>query len=198
MTVCAYDYYQNRVISQMNFSHYETEPVGLAVELVNTDETDLDGIGDLAELKVFLGRFDDLRPPNLAPTGEEDLIRIHRLRDRLREVFDAPDEATAVEYLNSILDQNPALPRLSAHDGEPHLHYEPVTPTVSSWIGATTAMGLAGVMVEHGISRFGSCGASNCRDVFIDTTRNRSRLHCCNTCSTREAVAAYRRRQTTA
>jgi predicted RNA-binding Zn ribbon-like protein len=39
------------------------------------------------------------------------------------------------------------------------------------------------------------CHASNCRDVFVDTTRNRSRLHCCGTCSTREAVAAYRKRQ---
>lgn len=180
----------------MDFSHYDDAPVGLAIDLVNTDETDGDEIGDVSELELFLERFSDIRPSDLGPATSTDLTRIHSLRDTLREVFNAGDEATAVDRLNAILEQNPAQPRLSAHSGEPHLHYEPVEPTVSSWVGATTAMALAGVIVEHGISRFGSCGASNCRDVFVDTTRNRSRLHCCHTCSTREAVAAYRRRQT--
>ncbi len=181
----------------MDFSHYADAPVGLSIDLVNTDEMDGDEIADVSELEVFLERFSDIRPPDLAPATPTDLTRIYSLRDTLREVFNAGDETTAVDRLNSILDENPVLPRLSAHSGEPHLHYDPVEATVSSWVGAITAMGLASVVVEHGISRFGSCGASNCRDVFVDTTRNRSRLHCCHACSTREAVAAYRKRQTT-
>jgi predicted RNA-binding Zn ribbon-like protein len=180
----------------MDFSHYEEAPVGLAIDLVNTDEIEGDEIGDLAALTAFLDGFEDLRPPDLAPVTDADLTRIHAIRDSLREVFNAPDEATAADRLNSILAESPASPRLSTHSGEPHLHYDPVESDVSSWVGATAAMGLVGVIVEHGISRFGSCNASNCRDVFVDTTRNRSRLHCCHTCSTREAVAAYRKRQT--
>jgi predicted RNA-binding Zn ribbon-like protein len=65
-----------------------------------------------------------------------------------------------------------------------------------SWLGAITAMGLASVIVENGVERFGVCDSSGCNDVYIDTSRNRSRRHCSNTCSTREAVAAYRKRQT--
>ncbi|MGH8951018.1 MAG: ABATE domain-containing protein [Acidimicrobiia bacterium] len=170
----------------------------LAVELVNTDESDGDEIGTLAELEDFLSQFEHLRPPGTKPATETDLKKLHALRDRLRQVFDAPDEAAAVQHLNSILATNQAVPVLSLHDGAPHMHYEPVGTSVTSWVGAMTAMGLAGVVAEHGVSRFGSCQASSCRDVFVDTTRNRSRVHCCGTCSTREAVAAYRRRQTTA
>jgi len=180
----------------MNFSHYGDEPVELAVELVNTDESDGDEIGTVAELEDFLSRFEHLRPPGTKPATGPDLKELHALRDRLRQVFNAPDEASAVQHLNTILATNQAVPRLSLHDGAPHMHYGPVGTSVTSWVGAMTAMGLAGVVAEHGISRFGSCQASNCRDVFVDTTRNRSRVHCCGTCSTREAVAAYRRRQT--
>jgi predicted RNA-binding Zn ribbon-like protein len=179
----------------MDFSHYSDEPVELAVDLVNTDELDGDEIGDLSELTEFLGRYESLHSLDMKNASVTDLAEIHALRDVLREVFGAPDEASAVGHLNAILAENDAIPRLSLHSGRPHLHFEPVGSSVSSWVGAITAMGLAGVVVDHGISRFGSCQASNCRDVFVDTSRNRSRTHCCGNCSTREAVAAYRKRQ---
>lgn len=174
----------------MNFSHYNDLPAQMAVDLVNSDE-----ISDLAELEAFLDGYQDLRPPPGIAPSLFDPNAFHALQDRLREVFEAPDETVATERLNQILSENPAVPRLSMHDGHPHLHFEPIGNSLSSWVAAITALGLAGVMTEHGISRFGSCQASSCRDVFIDTTRNRSRIHCCSNCSTREAVAAYRRRQ---
>lgn len=179
----------------MHFSHYGAEPVELAVDLVNTDEADGDEIGTVPELEAFLGRFGAIRPEGTRPATEADLNEVHRLRDRLREVFDAPDEAAAVDQINAILADHRAVPRLTMHDGAPHMHYQPVEDSVTSWVGAMTAMGLAGIVAEHGVSRFGSCQASGCWDVFVDTTRNRSRIHCCSACSTREAVAAYRRRR---
>lgn len=178
----------------MDFSHYKDGPAGFAVDVVNTDEVGGDEIEDLERLEEFLTRFEQLRPPGLAPATDADLLAIRRIRDTLRQVFNAEDEPTATDRLDSILDEHPALARIVTHGDHPHLHYEPLEATVASWVGATTAMGLAGIMVEHGISRFGSCAAGNCRDVFVDTTRNRSRIHCCQACSTREAVAAYRRR----
>jgi predicted RNA-binding Zn ribbon-like protein len=84
---------------------------------------------------------------------------------------------------------------VSLHTGEPHLHFEPIGSSMSSWLGAVTAMGLAAVIVEDGVDRFGICGANDCEDVYVDTSKNRSRRHCSNTCSTREAVAAHRRRK---
>ncbi|HSO50384.1 MAG TPA: ABATE domain-containing protein [Acidimicrobiia bacterium] len=179
----------------MNFSHYGDGPVELAVDLVNTLETSGDEIGDLGGLGSFLSRHQDLDTSSLPPARDSDLDRIRALRSKLREVFEAPDEPTAAALLNDILAEHGAVARLSVHSGEPHLHFEPVGESVTSWLGAVSAMGLAGVVVDHGIERFGVCHASNCRDVFVDTTRNRSRLHCCGTCSTREAVAAYRKRQ---
>ncbi len=56
-------------------------------------------------------------------------------------------------------------------------------------------MGLAVVLVDHGMERFGVCASSTCEDVFVDSSRNRSRRHCSGTCNTRENVAAYRRRK---
>ncbi|HSK07637.1 MAG TPA: ABATE domain-containing protein [Acidimicrobiia bacterium] len=179
----------------MNFSHYNDRPAQLAVDLVNSDELNGDEISDLPELAAFLDRYRDLRPPLRPAPDLSDLTALHALRDRLREVFESSDETAATDRINQILSENPAIPRLSMHDGQPHLHFEPIGTSLSSWVAAITALGLAGVMAEHGISRFGSCQASNCRDVFIDTTRNRSRIHCCSNCSTREAVAAYRKRQ---
>ncbi|MGH8947281.1 MAG: ABATE domain-containing protein [Acidimicrobiia bacterium] len=167
----------------------------LAVDLVNTDELTGDEIATLDELATFLTRYEALLPTDTQPMTEKDLKKLHRLRDDLRAIFTAPDVATAVSHLNRILEKNSATPRVSMHDGEPHLHYEPVDAPMASWVGAIAAMGLAGVIVENGIGRFGTCSASNCRDVFVDTTRNRSRVHCCHNCSTREAVAAYRKRQ---
>jgi predicted RNA-binding Zn ribbon-like protein len=169
----------------------------MAVDLVNTDQTDRDVIGTVAELELFLQRFQDLQPPDAASATGSDLSEIRSLRDKLRLVFDSADEATAMGHLNDILAERGASARISMHDGNPHLHYEPMGSSVAAWMSAMTAMSLAGVLVEHGVSRFGSCGASTCRDVFIDTTRNRSRIHCGSNCSTREAVAAYRRRQAT-
>ena len=179
----------------MNFSHYSDQTVEFAVELVNTDELTGDEIGTLDELMSFLTRYESLLPTDAQPATEKDLKKLHKLRDDLRAIFTAPDVETAVSQLNRVLEKYSATPRVSMHDGQPHLHYEPLDAPIASRVGAITAMGLASVIVEHGISRFGTCSASNCRDVFVDTTRNRSRVHCCHNCSTREAVAAYRKRQ---
>jgi len=179
----------------MNFSHYGDGPVELAVDLINTLETSSDEIGDLAGLGTFLGRHQSLGVESLQPAGNGDLEEIAALRSLLRQVFEAPDEATAAYLINDILGTHAAVARLTVHDGRPHFHFEPTDTSVISWLSVVTAMGLAGVIVDHGIERFGVCHANNCNDVFVDTTRNRSRLHCCGTCSTREAVAAYRKRQ---
>jgi len=77
---------------------------------------------------------------------------------------------------------------------EPHLHFEPMDASPARWLGAVTAMGLSTVLIEDGLDRFGMCGSTTCDDVFVDTSRNKSRRHCSDTCTTRENVAAYRER----
>ncbi len=182
----------------MDFSHYSTDPVELAEALVNTDQRSIggeDGISDLAALEEFLAQYEPLWGGVATSPTQADLARVHTLRDSLRRVFEAQDEGDASKLVNGILADNTATPRVSVHSGHPHLHFEPMGASMSKWLGAVTAMGLATVIIDHGIERFGVCSSGTCDDVFVDTSRNRSRRHCSSTCSTREAVAAYRRRQ---
>lgn len=178
----------------MDFSHYTDQPVDLAVALVNTVQLDGDHLADVGQLELFLNEYKDLWEGVARPARKSELSEIQSLRQSLRNVITAEDDATASGTVNEILDNYGAVPRVSVHSGHPHLHFEPTGASMSSWLGATTAMGLASVIVEHGVERFGMCDSGACDDVFVDTSRNRSRRHCSNTCSTREAVAAYRKR----
>lgn len=180
----------------MDFSHYTTRPVELAVSLVNTKGTTSDYLSDAAELKEFLDDYRELWEGVAKPPRKNEIDAVRELRESLREILEAEDDQEAAKKVNKLLDAYGATPRLSTHSGDPHLHFEPVESAMVCWLGAITAMGLASVIVEHGVDRFGVCGSGTCNDVFIDTSRNRSRRHCSNTCSTREAVAAYRKRQT--
>jgi predicted RNA-binding Zn ribbon-like protein len=56
-------------------------------------------------------------------------------------------------------------------------------------------MGLTVAMIEGGFERFGTCASATRDDVFVDSSRNHSRLHCSGKCTTRENVAAHRARQ---
>lgn len=180
----------------MDFSHYTTKPVELAVALVNTRGLDSDSLSTSTELKEFLDDYRDLWEGVAKPPRKDELEAVRELRESIREIIESGDEELATKRVNRLLDAYGATPRLSTHSGHPHLHFEPVESAIVCWLGAVTAMGLASVIVEHGVNRFGVCGSATCADVFVDTSRNRSRRHCSNTCSTREAVAAYRKRKT--
>lgn len=182
----------------MDFGHYTDEPVTMAMDLVNTLE-EYSGEEHLAtpdDVAAFLSEHADLWPEAPQRIRQSDLHEVRALRSRLREVFTAEDEAAAAALLNEILVDAAAMPRVSVHTGaEPHLHFEPKDGSPARWLGAVTAMGLSIVLIEDGLDRFGICGSSTCDDVFVDTSRNRSRRHCSDTCTTRENVAAYRERQ---
>ena len=180
----------------MDFSHYTTKPVELAVALVNTRGVETDTLSESTELSEFLGQFRNLWEGVAKPPRKSEVDDVRALRESLREIIESGDEELASKRVNRLLDAYGATPRLSTHNGTPHLHFEPVESAMICWLGAITAMALASVIVEHGVERFGVCGSGGCHDVYIDTSRNRSRRHCSNTCSTREAVAAYRKRKT--
>lgn len=179
----------------MDFSHYTTKPVELAVSLVNTQGITKEELADPSRLIEFLEEYRPLWEGVAKPPKKSDLAAVQELRSSLREIFESGDEQVAAKLINSMLESFGASPRLSTHSGSPHFHFEPLDTSIVTWLGTVTAMGLASVLVECGVDRFGVCGSGTCIDVYIDTSRNRSRRHCSNTCSTREAVAAYRKRQ---
>lgn len=182
----------------MDFSHYTDAPVEFAAALVNTDGRSIGGtdeIADLAGLRAFLSGYAELWEGETSQPRAADLPAIHQLRDCLRVIFGSEDVETAAELLNELLAANTAVPRISTHGDSPHFHFETNGTSLPTWLGVVAAMGLATVLIDHGVTRFGICGADTCDDVYVDTSRNRSRIHCSTTCSTREHVAAHRRRQ---
>jgi predicted RNA-binding Zn ribbon-like protein len=181
----------------MDFSHYSDRPVSLAVALVNTLDaaTGEEHLDSPEALAGFLAQHGEGWDPPLATPTERDLADVRALRRELRAVFDAGDVTAAAELLNRVLADVGAVPRLSMHGARPHLHFEPENDRPARWLGAIAAMGLVVALTEGGLARFGICESSSCDDVFVDRSKNRSRRHCSDTCTTRESVAAYRRRQ---
>jgi predicted RNA-binding Zn ribbon-like protein len=184
----------------VDFSHYSDVPVEVAVRFTNTlnVRTGADALQSPQDLGDFIAT--ELREWGQIPAKPSDrhLRQARELRTRLRAVWDAPDAEAAAAVINGILERVEARPRISIH-GErgPHLHFEPERGDPIADLGAVTAVGLSVALIEGGWERFGTCSSSSCDDVFIDTSKNRSRRHCSETCTTREGVAAFRARQRT-
>lgn len=181
----------------MDFAHYTDDPVGFAVDLVNTFgwTSGSESLASINDLTRFLEDRAGIWQSDLPTAQDSDLDGVRDLRNRLRAVFDASDSDRAAAEINALLAENRASPSLSTHGGNPHLHFEPHQGTLTEWLGVVTAMGLATVIADRGFERLGVCNAETCRDVYVDTSRNRSRLHCTDTCRTRENVAAHRERR---
>lgn len=178
----------------MDIAHYQSG--SLAAELVNThhpwsDHEHLAQCGDLAE---FLLEMD--RPSRVV---QRDLDEVREVRERLREVFAAPDQEAAVRILNRILAEARAVPHLVEENGAFRLHYGVPERPIAHRLAATAALELAEIIEEDGFERLGICEASDCRDVFVDRSRNRSKRYCSPAvCGNRESVRAHRARQKSA
>jgi predicted RNA-binding Zn ribbon-like protein len=169
----------------------------LAVALVNTWDavSTVDVLDTPAALEAFVATHGEGWDPPREPATSDDLGEVREIRRRLRGVFEANDAAHAADILNEVLAEVGAVPRLSVHGRGPHLHFEPENDRLGRWLGAIAAMGLVVALIEGGFERLGICDSASCADVFVDQSKNRSRLHCSDTCTTRESVAAYRRRR---
>lgn len=176
----------------MNFSHYTDRPLQLAVDLVNTHDV-VDAVDTLTPDRLA----EMLSQPEMedAPTASEsDLDNVKRFRQDVRLVFESTDPDVAAARINHILQHAQAIPYVGVHGPGPHMHVAPRRNDVVGWFGAVIGMALAELVVKHGVDRFGVCSADDCRDVFIDVSRNHSRKHCSDRCTNREGVRSFRRR----
>lgn len=183
----------------MDFSHYTEAPIRFAVDLVNTSpplEPEPDALDSVDALRSFLvgtGFLDS--SDDAGSLTHDDLDDFRRLRDRLARVFESADEQEAASAINSVLDESRSVPYVTDHnESELHLHFSAPDAPLAQRAGASSAMGLALVLCEGGMKRFGVCADSNCVDVFVDTSKNSSRRYCSDKCSNRSAVAAHRAR----
>jgi predicted RNA-binding Zn ribbon-like protein len=173
-----------------------------AVTLANTDRATpgqprADRLTTVEDLRSLVPDW-----PALADgaTGR-DLAQLRRLRGRIQEVFAAAaddGDQVAVARINELLAEHPIRPEISGHDHSSwHLHVTGPGAPMHARVAAEALMGLAMTVIDLGADRLGTCAAPGCEQVFLDTSRNRSRRFCSDRCSTRVAVAAHRARQRT-
>lgn len=179
----------------MDLTSYASPSVALAVDLVNSYSPvwDREDLPDDQALGEFLDRHGI---SHQHPVSHTDLDQVRQLRRRLREVFMAADQESAVATLNGLLARAGALPHLTRHDGQPwHVHVTARRQPLASRLAAEAAMALAGAIAQHGFQRLRVCQGSRCLDVFVDTSRNGSRQYCSPAiCGNRASQAAYRAR----
>lgn len=173
---------------------YVGHGVLLASAVVNSDcgrKGELLGsAADLADLLVRSGW-----PPE--SVTEDDARAVREMRPALRGVFTAASADEAVARVNRLLLDAGCVPQL-ARDGDGILHYELFRPDgpLPRRIEAHAAGELAEALRMKGFSRMRVCADNTCTDVFVDSSRNRSRRFCRpETCGNRNSVAAYRARR---
>ena len=166
--------------------------VRLAVDLVNTRTREPEKLTSPDALRGFLVEHAEPEPVEV---DERDLAAVIEVRERLRPVFHSPP-AEAARTLNEVLREYAVRPYLSDHDGTTwHLHVSGEDADWATWLGAATALGLAGFAAGHGFEAMRQCDAGDCERVFVNPAENRPRRFCTPTCASRTRVATYRARR---
>ncbi len=162
-----------------------------AVELANSAEPP-ESMFTTEELAAF---FDKHGYTGTLVGDQRELDAVRGLRPELRTLLTSSRDE-AVPIVNRILDDASAVPRLVRHgDMDWHLHATADDRPLHTRIAVETAMAMIDVIRANELSRLSTCAASDCDDILFDLSRNRSRRFCSTTCGNREAVAAYRARQ---
>jgi predicted RNA-binding Zn ribbon-like protein len=175
---------------------YDTEAALRATaRLVNTDSpTDGDLMTERAQLDEFLTTE---RYSGQILGTDAELKRVRALRPRLRRFWEVSDRDEAAELINVLLAEADARPYLFRHDDlDWHLHVTRQDQPLDHRIAAETAMAFLDLIRTDEWSRLKTCAATDCADVLIDLTKNRSKRFCdTGNCANRMHVTAYRARQ---
>ncbi len=134
-----------------------------------------------------------------ADASEASVQRVtSRMKDLLPLLHDLPssDAEAITDRVNTELKQLPISPAVVDHDGiGPHIHWTPTSASFDDQIITDVLMALAQELCDNGTSRFGSCDATDCDDLFYDGTRNRSKRFCSDPrCANRTHTADHRAR----
>jgi predicted RNA-binding Zn ribbon-like protein len=177
----------------MDFASYTDWSVKTAADLVNSlgSVTGREYLAGPDDLRRFL-REHGMASDTLT---ERDMEEVREVRGRLRAVWQTKSDRQRARLLNRLLAEAGTMPQVTDHGGDWHLHYVPMEAPIAQRLAAMAAMGLAVVVSDYGHERLGICGAEGCRDVYVDTSRNRSRRYCDESCASRTNVAAFRARQ---
>lgn len=175
----------------MVFTHDTSQSLLAAVALVNSAE-EPQGLTTVTELDAFYAEHDY--------TGRHDrtsdeLDAVLATRPELRALLLA-DRDGAVDLVNQLLTRHRAVPQLQRHgDYDWHIHAVEADRPLAERIVVETAMAMIDVIRADEMSRLDTCADDGCNGIVLDLSRNRSKRYCSVACGNRNAVAAYRARQ---
>lgn len=175
----------------MVFAHDTEVALAAAAALVNTAH----GTGDLTTVTAL-----DEFVATWGWTGSRrhtaaELREVQALRPRLERLWHV-DEEQAVALVNELLRDFRALPQLVKHDPwDYHVHAAPPDAPLSARMAVEAAMAMVDVIRMKELHRLRVCAASDCEDVHVDLSKNRSRQYCTTRCSNRMNAAAFRARR---
>jgi predicted RNA-binding Zn ribbon-like protein len=146
---------------------------------------------DTAAAISFLRRH---RMLGASTVSHRDVTELHDLRARIRRVFEASDEPTALAELNELLAGAGVTPWIARTPAGREIFFAPPDAPLARRVTCDAGLGLAMMMTDHA-DRLKICAAPGCTNVFVDQSRNRSRRWCSARCSGRINVAASRSRK---
>jgi predicted RNA-binding Zn ribbon-like protein len=176
---------------------YKERLARLAQDFINSHDLYLEQPEHLLT-PADLGRF--LVAHRIQPheaVTQADLEAVRLIRDQVRAAWTAASVKEAVEILNPLLGEIGVNLQAQADDQDVHLQYDmPSDTSFVAQLGMQSALGIIALLQHEGLDRLRACAAAPCRDVFIDTSRNKSRRFCSDRCANRYNIAAFRERQT--
>lgn len=179
----------------MIFAHDTETVLRAAAWLVNTlSPTNGDRLTTRVELDEFLATE---RYSGEILGTEIELRRVRALRPRLRRFWEVPDRDEAADLVNELLTECDARPYLIRHDElDWHLHLTRNDQPLDQRIAAESAMAFLDLIRADEWARMKTCAATDCEDVLVDLSKNRSKRFCdTGNCANRMHVTAYRARQ---
>jgi predicted RNA-binding Zn ribbon-like protein len=176
----------------MLFAHDTEMSFNGTAALVNTGRGGAEELPDIAALDAFVEHW-GWTGSRAHDQAELDAVRA--LRPRLAGLWDMTED-DAVRLVNTLLRDANALPQLLKHDGwEYHIHATSPQAPLADRLAVDAAMAFADLIRFGELGRLRYCAASDCEDVLVDLSKNRSRRFCSLTCANRVNVAAYRSRR---
>jgi predicted RNA-binding Zn ribbon-like protein len=175
------------------FSAYRDELSNFVQDFINSYDTFLETpehLQTVADLEKFLVAH---QFSVAYPLENSDLEAVRELRENLRSLWNSHEEEAMQEALNPMLAKGRL--RLQLGEDAQWQYGLEAAMTLVDGMAVAGALGIALSLQEHGHERLRACASSPCQDVFVDTSRNKSRRFCSDRCANRYNVAAFRDRQ---
>jgi predicted RNA-binding Zn ribbon-like protein len=176
----------------MLFAHDTEVSLNATAALINTGRGGREELPDVAALDRFVAHW---RWTGSRTHDQQELDSVRRLRPLLARLWEMTSDEAA-DLVNTLLRDAGALPQLLKHDGwDYHIHATTPEAPLADRMAVDAAMAFADVIRAGELTRLRICAASDCDDVVVDLSKNRSRRFCGLTCANRVNVAAYRSRR---